>query len=120
MGAEQVKVYVELRSDNGEVKHEGLWAEPVGEALYKVWNLSAFVKGLNFMDVVRCDVQPDGLLVVDEVVTQSGHRTVWMTFDRHGSFEDRQRVLDELQGMDVRPLEKFSDDRWSSTSSPWL
>ena len=120
MGAEQVKVYVELRSDNGEVKHEGLWAEPVGEALYKVWNLSAFVKGLNFMDVVRCDVQSDGLLVVDEVVTQSGHRTVWMTFDRHGSFEDRQRVLDELQGMDVRPLEKFSDDRWSSTSSPWL
>src|SRR5437773_9185516 len=108
MGAEEVKVHVELRLDDGEVKYEGLWAEPVGEAMYKVWNLSAFAKGLNFMDVVRCEVRPDGLLVVDRVVTQSGHRTVWMTFDRHGSVEDRQSVLDELRRMDVRPLEKFS------------
>jgi hypothetical protein len=97
-GAEAVKVYVEPRLDDGEVKYEGLWAEPVGEALYKVWNLPAFLKGLNFMDVVRCQVRADVLLVVEAVVTQSGHRTVWITFDRRRSVEGPvQALLDGTQ-----------------------
>jgi hypothetical protein len=91
MGAEQIKVYVELRLDDGEVKHEGLWAEPVGEALYKVWNLSAFVKGLNFMDLVRC-----GYVGVAHDVELPGEELFFSHVHLHGGPAPVRRFLPQL------------------------
>jgi hypothetical protein len=55
---------------------EGLWAEPLGEDLYRIDNTPWFVRNLSADDIVRALAGSDGLLWAVEKVQWSGRQTV--------------------------------------------
>lgn len=54
---------------------EGLWAERVGQGLYRLRNTPFYAMGLSFEDVVFAEPRDDGVLVVRGVSRHGGHST---------------------------------------------
>jgi hypothetical protein len=65
-----VKVFVE---DDGVV--ESLWAEELGDSLYRIDSIPFEISGLSLGDVVRASQNDDGILVFDGVYEKSGAGT---------------------------------------------
>ena len=76
MDATQVKVLLQ----EGEYV-ETLWADPLGNNLYRLDNLPFWAYGISWHDVVEATPAPDGMLTMVRVVTKSGHRTVRARFN---------------------------------------
>jgi hypothetical protein len=90
------KIVVRLPSD-APGESESLWAESLGNDLYRLRNSPWFAFGLHFHDVVRA--VPDGpgeLPRVREVVRRSGHKTLRVLFDGAVDEPDRKVMLEEL------------------------
>jgi hypothetical protein len=69
--AELVKV--EIRT-NDEV--ETLWAQPLGNSLYRLDNTPWYAYGVSWRDVVEATPQDGGFPLFTRVVDKSGYRTV--------------------------------------------
>jgi hypothetical protein len=62
---------------------ESLWAEELGDDLYKIRNVPFFAYGLNFYDVVRATPDnPDLKPEIREVVEPNGHKTLRVHFEK--------------------------------------
>lgn len=70
-----VKVLFYSNDNGGDSNTETLWAEPVGEDLYKLLNSPFFFYGASFEDIVRALPAGDGMLEFEEVVGRSGSST---------------------------------------------
>jgi hypothetical protein len=68
--SDQVRVFVE---DGGSV--ESLWAERLGDGLYRIDSIPFEIEGLSLGDVVRASQNDDGILVFDGVYEKSGAGT---------------------------------------------
>ena len=90
MDSDSVKVL--LHEDD---KVETLWAERVGEDLYRLDNSPFFAYGVSWQDVVEAHPDAHGMLVMSRVVEKAGHRTVRVIFDPGvDESPDARRILD--------------------------
>ena len=104
---DQVKIRIELlRTAHGGPCGEWVWAEPVeahdGGGTYRLFNISHFVP-LGLMDVVRAELDGDGLLQVVDVVEVAD--AVWTRF----------AFAPWLTRLEVRKL----GDSWVERGSQW-
>lgn len=91
-----VKVRFDLPSD-APTPVETLWAEPLGESLYRLDNTPWYAKGCALDDVIRCEETAEDLPRFVDVVRPSGNRTV-RVFVPDGAARQsiKQRLFDYL------------------------
>jgi hypothetical protein len=95
MAEDHVKVLFELKRDEDgypPADTEGLWAEPLGNNLFKIDNVPFFVKGISCEDVVEAEPDSKGELRYRALVRPSAHNTL--------------RVILFRESPDPRPLEE--------------
>jgi hypothetical protein len=93
MPGDRIKVAFELRKDEDgypPADIEQLWAEPLGNVLFKIDNVRFFVKGISCGDVVEALADPEGELRYKSLVRPSGRSTL--------------RVIVFRESPDTRPL----------------
>jgi len=112
-----VKIRIPLPPDStfgGEA--EWIWADDLGNGLYRVRNVPFFAKGFSFDDVIRAETQ-DSVLAFRGVARHSGHSTyrIFASGGRHqpevvALLERLQKLhctyeaaTEKLVGIDVRP-----------------
>src|SRR5262245_59535793 len=97
---ELVKIVVDLYDDTFEISGEGLWAKSLGDDLYELRNSPWHNTVINYMDVVKA-VAPseDKKPVFIEVYKRSGHRTIHIYFFNESTEEQRENVLNALNGL---------------------
>jgi hypothetical protein len=74
------KIRFVLPKDENSPAGERLWAEPVGEHLYRLANIPMYPYGYAEGDIVRCE-QIDGWEQVVELIEDSGNGTLWLNFE---------------------------------------
>ena len=92
-----VKLHIDL-PHHWATGGESLWAEALGNDLYRIRNVPFFAYGLNFYDIVRAtadsaDLKPE----IRDVVEPSGHKTLRIIFPKHVSREEQIQLLDQLE-----------------------
>ena len=73
---------------------ETMWAEPLGDDLFKVNNVPFFAYGISNGDVVRCKERE-----VIEVVRPSGNRTLRVKFNNTLTQEQMQAIYEAIVGL---------------------
>jgi hypothetical protein len=100
-----VKVRFKLQQDADgwpPVESEGLWAEPLGDDLYRVDNTPWFVRNLSADDAVLARAGSDGVLWAIERARWSGRLTIRIIPFKAGPIVgDRQAVLDAFEPLGV-------------------
>ena len=99
-----VKVRFSLQRVDGwpPVESEGVWAEPLGDDLYRVDNTPWFVRNLASNDVVKALAGSDGVLWAVEREQWSGRLTIRVIPSRTGPLQgDRQAVLDAFRPLGI-------------------
>ena len=77
------------------IESEGLWAEPLGDDLFRIGNSPWFVPGISDGDVVHALAGSDGVLWAIKRAKSSGHMTVRVIPSReHSPPLDLQGVAD--------------------------
>jgi hypothetical protein len=74
----RVKVNFKLDQDEDDYPPfawEGLWAESIGEGIYKIDNIPFYVQGISAGDVVHAEDSADGL-TFDRVISKSENSTI--------------------------------------------
>lgn len=90
------KIHVDL-PNNEDVAGESLWAEDLGENLYRIRNVPFHAYGLNFNDVVFAEAESEELRPsVLRVHEESGHKTLRVIFTNESFEEERITKLKEL------------------------
>ncbi len=90
------KIHVDLPNNEG-VGGESLWAEELGNDLYRIRNVPFNAFGLNFHDIVYAKSQSDELKPsVLKVHQYSGHKTLRVIFTDDSTDEERITKLKEL------------------------
>lgn len=69
-----VKLVFDLPGQDSPMETESLWAEPVGDNLYRLRNVPFYVYGFSEQDTVRVE-EKEGRLAVKCVVHRGGHST---------------------------------------------
>jgi hypothetical protein len=78
---------------------ETVWAEPIGERLYRLRNSPAFANGFADEDTVECIVNPrSGCLEVSRLAADGGNGTVRVYF-RDSEAPAALAVIDELKSV---------------------
>jgi hypothetical protein len=85
-----VKILFELPDGTPHSSAETLWAEPVGNELYRLRNIPFYVYGYSTEDIVRA-VPKDERLTVTGVATRSGHSTYRVFLPEDASVEHFRR-----------------------------
>ena len=70
---------VRITLNNGPFAGETLWAEPLGDNLYRLENIPVYANGYAYGDVVRCE-EVDSFLEVKALVQDSGNGTIRIAF----------------------------------------
>ena len=94
MPEDRVKVLFDLKKDGDgypPADTERLWAEPLGNNLFKIDNVPFFVKGISCEDVVEASSDTEGELRYRSLVRPSSHSTL--------------RVILFRESPDPRPIE---------------
>jgi hypothetical protein len=88
----RIKILFELKKDDGypPAEIEQLWAEPLGNNLFKIDNIPFYVKGISCEDVVEASADSRGELRFRSLVRPSTHNTL--------------RVIVFRESPDPRPL----------------
>lgn len=82
---------------------EGMWAEPVGEDLYRIDNTPWFVRNLSEDDIVKALAGSDGVLWAVEKVQASGRQTVRVIARPDGPLRgDPAAVRESFEPLGVR------------------
>ncbi len=91
------KVHIDLPQHWG-TGGESLWAEELGDDLYRIRNVPFFAYGINFYDLVRATADgPELKPEVREVVQPSGHRTLRVLFNDEIDRDTQVELLDTLK-----------------------
>lgn len=94
-----VKLYIAL-PNHWWHKGEALWAEPLGNDLYRVENVPFCAYGINYGDTVRAvPVAPEQKPHVVRVVQRSGHRTLRVSFCDHLGGEVQGPTLAAIEAL---------------------
>lgn len=109
-----VKIVVRLEGsalDSG-FESESLWAEPLGDNRYRVWNIPVFAYNLDLRAIVECRPDPeDGMPIATRVVEPGDCFVVRLYFQPTATEEKIQEVLDLLAERDAI-FEKFKHYLW--------
>ena len=89
----KMKIRIPLSTNSGET----LWAEQVGENLFRLLNIPFFAVGYAEGDIVRCEQNQDWLQVIG-LEKDSGNGTLRLIFSQEES-KDVQPILDELESV---------------------
>src|SRR5688572_8390613 len=81
--------------------HEWLWAFPTGDGSYRIDNIPFFAYDINYGDIVRCEPDPDGKLMLSEVVEPSGHLTFRLKFSDGILPADEAAALADIDAFNV-------------------
>jgi hypothetical protein len=111
----QVKIRVPLVGPAREsgYESESLWAEPLGDNLYRIWNLPVFVYNLDMRAVVECAPDPEGGLPVAIRVVEPGDcYVVRLYFHDAATDAHIQEVLDVLSSRRAL-FEKYDRRLWA-------
>jgi hypothetical protein len=111
----QVKIRVPLVGIAREsgFESESLWAEPLGDNLYRVWNLPVFVYNLDMRAVVECKPDPDGGQPVAIRVVEPGDCYVIRLYFHDGATDAHiQEILDVLSSRRAL-FEKYNRRLWA-------
>ena len=96
-----VKLHIDLPNHWG-TGGESLWAEPLGNDLYRIENVPFYAYGLNYQDVVRATVDSEDLKPeVRELVTDGGHRTFRVIFKENIERTKQETILDSLSSFGI-------------------
>jgi hypothetical protein len=96
-----VKIHLDLPNHWG-IGGESLWAEPLGNDLYKIENVPFYAYGLNFQDIVRATPDSEDFIPeIRELVTPSGHRTFRVFFNKHIDRNQQESVLDSMESLGI-------------------
>lgn len=93
MPEDRIKILFELKKDEDgypPADVEQLWAEPLGNNLFKIDSVPFYVKGISCEDVVEASPDSEGELRFRSLVKPSGHNTL--------------RVIVFRESPDPRPL----------------
>ena len=91
-----VKVTIPLRGDALEsgFRTETVWAEPLGDDRYMIWNVPLFAYNIEMRDVVRCRPNPDGdHPVVSAVETRGDCFGMRVYFDLSATDADIEQIV---------------------------
>lgn len=95
------KIHIDL-PNHWAIAGESMWAEPLGNNLYKIENVPFYAYGLNFHDIVRASSDnPDLIPEIRELIETSGHRTFRLFFKEAIVRERQQQVLEEFRELHV-------------------
>jgi len=111
-----VKIQITLDGDS-DWKSETVWAEPLGDDLYELWNMLWLAHDLHLRDVVRCKCEPGQLPEFVEVVDRSGHDTLHLIFTERAPKEVREEALQMLEDR-VGITERASEQGWAVDVPP--
>lgn len=104
------RIVVDLPAD-APTREETLWAERLGDQLYRLDNTPWYAKGCALDDLIQCDEPPGELPRFRKVVRPSGNRTVRVfipdTPDRAAMKTEILDLLSELGGL----TEEFGEDK---------
>ena len=92
-----VKVAFDVQNDDGSTEIETLWAEPLGNHVYRLDNSPFYVYSISWQDEVFAPPSADGLPTFQRVVSKSGNRTVRIRLDP--PYEDGNESAKEMQGL---------------------
>ena len=96
-----VKVRIGL-PNHWAIGGEAMWAEPLGNDLYRLENVPFFAYDLNLHDVVRATPDAEGQIPeIREVVERSGRRTFRIYFEDHIEADQRKEILDSLRELTI-------------------
>jgi hypothetical protein len=96
-----VKVHIDL-PNHWAVGGESLWAEPLGNDLYKIENVPFYAYGLNFQDVVRATPESENkILEIRELITASDHRTFRVFFKKQIDKAQQEAILDSMINLGI-------------------
>ena len=81
---------------------ESMWAEPLGNDLYKIENVPFYAYGLNFHDIVRATSDSDELKPeIRELIESSGHRTFRVFFKKHVERNQQEEILNSMKDLTI-------------------
>jgi hypothetical protein len=60
--------------ESGGVRSEGIWAEPLGDARYRLRNVPFYARGVSLGDTVLAQ-DHDGTVMVEKILKRGGHST---------------------------------------------
>jgi hypothetical protein len=90
------KIHIDL-PNHWAIGGESLWAEPLGNDLYKIENIPFYAYGLNFQDIVRATPDSDKfILEIRELIEPNGHRTFRVFFNKSIEREQQENILDSM------------------------
>ena len=97
-----VKIQAEIAGLEG-LDGEQLWAEPLGDDLYRIESLPFYAYDVHFRDIIRAvqRAPDDELLTVVEVVRPSGYKTLRVMFDMELPHEEVEHLLGALTARKV-------------------
>jgi hypothetical protein len=96
-----VKIHIDL-PNHWAIGGESMWAEPLGDDLYKIQNVPFYAYGLNFHDVVRATSDSDELIPeIRELIEPSGHRTFRVFFKKHIERDRQEDILNSLKDLTI-------------------
>ena len=94
------KVAFKIQNDDGSTEVETLWAEPLGEHIYRLDNSPFYVYSVSWRDEVLAPPSADGLPTVQRVVSKSGNRTVRIRLDPpYEDGNESAKVMQQLVAM---------------------
>lgn len=96
-----VKLHIDL-PNHWATGGESLWAESLGNNLYKIDNVPFYAYGLNYQDIVRATADSEELKPeIKELVTASGHRTIRLYFNSDINKTNQEAILDSMTNLGV-------------------
>lgn len=95
------KIHIDL-PNHWAIGGESMWAEPLGNDLYKIENIPFYAYGLNFQDIVRATSDSDELKPeIRELIKPSGHRTFRLFFKKEVTREQQEEILETFRELHV-------------------
>jgi hypothetical protein len=92
---------------------ESVWAEPLADGTYRVWNVPVYAYNIEMRDIVKCRPDPDGgLPVVSEVVESGDCYSIRLYFEPSAPDEQIEAVMAMFSERDAL-LEKGSRELWA-------
>jgi len=97
----RVKIRFDLEQDEDGYPPftvECVWAEPLGDGLFRIDNSPWYVRGVSWRDVVRATENPEGDWDFVEVETYGGHSTI-RVISMNKTAADMESLIEQLQSL---------------------
>ena len=95
----QVKILFTLEQDEDgypPISVESVWARKTPDNFYEIDNISFYVRGISYKDVVNAERDDEGALYFKSVVRRAGHSTVRVIVSDLKDRDDLQKKLEDF------------------------